>query len=148
MQNTSKSDARVLNGRCACGQIAYEVADQFAYAANCHCSKCRQATGSAFKPFGGIERSKFQVVQGADSLMIIGEPNGHDARCAKCGSYLYSVVRDGAFVHVTFGSLADDPTMRPAEHIFVGSKAPWYAINDSLPQYAEFPAAGNGQIDS
>ena len=33
------------------------------------------------------------------------------------------------------GSLVDDPAVRPKEHIFVGSKAPWFTITDDLPQY-------------
>ena len=33
------------------------------------------------------------------------------------------------------GTLIDDPSIRPAAHIFVGSKAPWFAITDDLPQY-------------
>jgi hypothetical protein len=37
------------------------------------------------------------------------------------------------------GSLDDDPGVRPLRHEFVGSKAPWYDITDSLPQYREFP---------
>jgi hypothetical protein len=45
------------------------------------------------------------------------------------------VVRDGKFVHVTMGTLVDDPSIRPTRHIFVGSKAPWFTITDDLPQY-------------
>jgi len=33
------------------------------------------------------------------------------------------------------GSLVDDPNIRPTDHIFVGSKAPWFTITDDLPQY-------------
>ena len=33
------------------------------------------------------------------------------------------------------GTLVDDPTIRPTEHIFVGSKARWFTITDDLPQY-------------
>lgn len=113
----------------------YKVADEFRYALNCHCSQCRRTTGSAFKPFAGIERDKLRVTQGADNLLIVGEASGHDAHCKTCGSLLYSVVRDGAYVHVTLGTLADDPSIRPSAHIFVGSKAPWFEITDGLPQY-------------
>ena len=35
------------------------------------------------------------------------------------------------------GVLDDDPGVRPAMHIFVGSKAPWLEIADGLPQHAE-----------
>ena len=98
---------RSLEGKCFCGAVHYRVADEFVYAMNCHCSKCRRTTGSAFKPM--------------------------------CGSLLYSVVREGAWVHVAMGTLVDDPTIRPTHHIFVGSKAPWFTITDDLPQYNAFP---------
>ena len=45
----------VLRGRCACNAIAFEVADGFVVAYNCHCSNCRALTGSAFLPWGEIE---------------------------------------------------------------------------------------------
>jgi hypothetical protein len=130
--------ARILSGRCECRAVRYQVADEFLYAANCHCSNCRASTGSAFKPFAGIEREKLQVVQGADTLLVWGDDDGNHTRCGICGSLLYSVVRDGAYVHVALGSLADEPTIRPAGHIFVGSKAPWFEITDDLPQSTEY----------
>jgi hypothetical protein len=131
------SDSRVLAGKCECGSVAYRVADAFLYAANCHCSRCRAATGSAFKPFAGIEREKLELTSGADQLLIVGEADANDTRCATCGSLLFSVVRDGAYVHVALGSLVDTPGIRPTEHIYVGSKAPWFEITDDLPQYDE-----------
>lgn len=125
----------MLRGKCLCGAVQYEVADDFAYALNCHCSNCRRATGAAFKPFAGIVRSALRVTQGADRLMIYGSAGNHDAHCASCGSMPYSLVRDAAWVHVTLGTLVDSPSIRPSAHIFVGSKAPWFTITDDLPQY-------------
>jgi len=124
----------VLEGKCECGAVRYRVADEFRYAANCHCSNCRAATGSAFKPFAGIESDKLEVTDGADQLLIWGDAGNNHTRCAVCGSMLYSMVRDGTWVHVALGSLADAPSIRPTEHIFVGSKAPWFEITDELPQ--------------
>jgi hypothetical protein len=89
----------------------------------------------AFRPFAGIESEKLAVVEGKDHLLIYGGDKAHDAHCAVCGSLLYSVVRDGAFVHVAMGTLVDDPTIRPDKRIFMGSKAPWFTIADGLPQY-------------
>jgi hypothetical protein len=130
-----KASNRTLAGKCFCGAVHYAVPDEFVYAANCHCSNCRRATGSAFKPFAGIGRDKLSITKGKDSLLIFGDENGNDTHCKACGSLLYSVVRDGMFVHVTMGTLVDDPTIRPTKHIFVGSKAPWFTITDDLPQY-------------
>jgi len=128
----------MLSGRCLCGTVRYRVADAFRYALNCHCSNCRRATGSAFKPFAGIEREKFSLIAGGDALLIYGDEAAHDARCRTCGSLLYSVVREGTFVHVTLGTLDDAPSLMPTAHIFVGSKAQWYTIADALPQYETF----------
>jgi hypothetical protein len=135
----SESDApdRLLSGACECGAVRYEVVDAFRYAANCHCSRCRAATGTAFKAFAGIERNKLAITSGSEELLIFGEENENHTRCGVCGSLLFSVVRDGAFVHVAMGSLVDDPSIRPTEHIFVGSKARWFDITDALPQRTE-----------
>jgi hypothetical protein len=127
----------MLSGRCECGAVQYRVADEFLYAANCHCSNCRAATGSAFKAFAGIEREKLEVVDGQDGLFVWGEDDLNNTRCSVCGSLLFSVVREGAYVHVALGSLVDAPSIRPTEHIFVGSKAPWFEITDELPQMQE-----------
>ena len=138
MSASDNLSSRMLSGGCLCGAIQYRVEDRFLYALNCHCSQCRRTTGSAFKPFAGIERGRLSVVKGAENLMIFGDENGHDEHCGQCGSLLYSVVREGQYVHVTLGTLIDDPSIRPTAHIFVGSKAPWFTITDELPQHEEF----------
>ena len=137
MTKPHKPSDRALAGKCYCGAVGYTVADEFLYAANCHCSGCRRATGSAFKPFAGIERAKPAITRGENALLIVGDATANDTRCKMCGSLLYSVVRDGAFAHVAMGTLIDDPAIRPTGHIFVGSKAPWFTITDDLPQYHE-----------
>jgi hypothetical protein len=137
MTGENTGDDRVLVGKCECGAVRYQVADAFRYAANCHCSRCRAATGSAFKPFAGIERGKLEITEGQDTLLIVGEQNSNDTRCRTCGSLLFSVVRDGSYVHVAMGSLVDAPSIRPTSHIYVGSKAAWFEITDDLPQHEE-----------
>jgi hypothetical protein len=39
---------------------------------------------------------------------------------------------------VALAILDDDPPVRPACHVFVASKAPWFEITDDLPQYPEY----------
>ena len=137
-RDLAEGSGRVLSGRCECRAVRYRVADEFLYAANCHCSNCRAGTGSAFKPFAGIERNKLELIEGADRLLVWGDDKENHTRCGICGSLLYSVVRDGAYVHVALGSLEHSPTIRPTEHIFVGSKADWFEITDDLPQSEEY----------
>lgn len=131
--------AQRLNGSCLCGEVRYTVEDDFRYALICHCSQCRRATGSAFKPFGGIERAKLTVTQG--KIRIWGDVMTHDAHCKTCGSLVYSIVQEGTMAHVTYGTLIDTPTLGPQAHIFVGSKAPWDVIGDDLPQHDALPGS-------
>jgi hypothetical protein len=131
----------VLRGRCDCNAVGYEVSDAFVAAYNCHCSNCRAMTGAAFLPVGRIERAKLRVTQGEESLLVEGDLDStYEARCGKCFSLLYWTSRDGYF-GVPYGTLIDEPTLKPMYHQFVGSKAPWYEILDVLPQHDTRPAA-------
>ncbi len=67
-----RASSGTLAGKCYCGAVEYAVADEFQYAANCHCSNCRRTTSSAFKPFAGIVRPKLAIAKGASELMILG----------------------------------------------------------------------------
>src|ERR1700730_15048001 len=131
--NPEEARGRVLAGKCLCGAVHYTVADECASAANCNCSNCRRTTGSAFKPFAGIARDRLRLGKGGDKLMIFGGADNHDAHCNRCGSLLYSVVRDGGFVHVAWGPLVEIPPIRPPAPIFVGSKAPCFPSTAGFP---------------
>jgi hypothetical protein len=75
----------MLKGRCACHTVEYEVSDEFVAALICHCSNCRATTGSAFLPWGEIEREKFRVTKGAASLTLLGEESeDHEMHCRVC----------------------------------------------------------------
>jgi hypothetical protein len=129
----------MLRGRCACNAVVFEVADEFVEAFTCHCSRCRAMTGSAFLPWGEIEPEKLTITNGEESLILSGDPVGHHSRrCEKCYSLVYWTGYEGK-IRVPYGSLTDEPTLKPTAHMFVGSKAPWYDILDDLPQHAEGP---------
>jgi hypothetical protein len=124
------------------GTVRYAVEGPFRYAGYCHCSRCRAGSGSAFSAFAGIEQNRLRVTDGADSIVLFEmNPDNIVRFCKLCSSSLFALVRDGQFVHVKMGTLVDDPGIRPMLHIFVGSKAPWHEITDSLPQYADLPPA-------
>ena len=128
-----------LRGECYCRAVTYEVRNAFEYALYCHCGECRRRTGAASKPFAGAPAGALNLIAGHEAVLRLGEADGYHASCGKCGSLLYSLVRDGAYVHVSLGTLIDPPTIIPTAHIFVKSKAPWDIICDGLPQFDAFP---------
>jgi hypothetical protein len=136
----STPDIGTLHGRCACGEVCFIVEDTFEYAYYCHCSQCRIRTGSAFAAVAGIGIDKVQVTAGHEHLLIEREcSDGYGARCKRCYAFIFSAVRDRQYIHVSLGALVDSPGRAPDHHIYVGSKAPWYQIADTLPQFAESP---------
>lgn len=140
MSHTPPPD-KSLKGSCLCGAVGYEVADAFEYARFCHCSECRRFSGSAFSAFGGITKSKFKLIKGADNVRHYRKSEQTVLGfCEHCGSSLYAdkPLRDK--VHLRLGTLLDAPTLTPQSHVHVASKAPWYEIADELQQFA----AGSG----
>jgi hypothetical protein len=57
--------------------------------------------------------------------------------CGKCGSPLASTHHGVG--EVVLASVDGEPGVRPREHIFVGSKAPWDEIADALPRHDAWP---------
>ena len=133
-------DIGTLQGQCACGQVRFTVENTFEYAYFCHCSRCRMRTGSAFAAIAGIAIDKVQVTAGTDDLLIEGEcSDGYGARCSRCHAFLFAAVRERQYMHVSLGVIDGIPNRVPDHHIFVGSKAPWFEITDTLPQHDELP---------
>ncbi len=129
-----------LQGQCSCAEVRFSVENTFDYAFYCHCSRCRLRTGSTFAAIAGIEVDKVQVTAGNDHLLIEGEcSDGYRARCSRCYAFLFAVVRERKYMHVSLGTLDGTPSHLPDHHVYVASKAPWFQITDGLPQYDELP---------
>jgi hypothetical protein len=113
----------------------------------CHCSMCRKATGSAFEAGAPIPAASFRFTQGEDLIQRYeSSPGHHRAFCRVCGSCAPERAPDGKLVYVHAGTFEDDPGRRPALHMMVGSKAPWWEIDDALPKFEEH-VPGHGPDD-
>jgi len=130
----------ILNGSCLCGKVKIQVPDEFEYMGNCHCSECRKFTGSDYSSVGGISSSKFSFSSGEEYVTTYQKSAETElAFCKRCGSSLYSRKITGGKHNIRLGILDSVPTQKPDFHIFVGSKAPWYEINDDLKQFENGP---------
>lgn len=128
----------VYQGGCLCGAIRYAATRFESKMAHCHCSMCRKFHGAAFATFGSVKRENFQWLQGETELVAYQAPNGTVRRfCKHCGSSLSFAPHIGTvdIIEITLGSLDSPIDQRPDAHIYVGSKANWDLITDTLPQY-------------
>jgi hypothetical protein len=128
-----------VNGSCLCGAIRYEIASQLVDAGNCHCSMCRKAHGAAFATYASVDPNEFRWTSGEGFVSYYEcSPKASRMFCSVCGSTLGGT-EEGQINSVTLGTVEGDPGVRPRSHIFVGSKAPWHEISDTLPQFEEWP---------
>lgn len=134
----------MLTGSCLCGSVRYSVAAEITHAENCHCSMCRKAHGAAFSTNALVPTASL-AIEGAENLASYrSSPNREKQFCPKCGSQLF-IKRLNAVegTVITLGTLDDDPRVKPNRNVFMGSKAPWYDPDSSLPAYVVYPGVDN-----
>jgi hypothetical protein len=131
----------MLRGSCLCGNVQYEIEGEPRWTYQCHCGKCRKASGSSFATNIIVDADKFRITAGRDRLRgFESSPEKFRYFCSDCGSPIYSHgEKTKQIVSVRCGTLDQDPGVRLAYHAFVASKADWVEIRDDCPQFAEWP---------
>jgi hypothetical protein len=130
-----------IRGSCLCGAVAFEFSNPREFR-NCHCSRCRRSRGAAFASNMFVQPADFRWLKGEDQVVTYKHPGTKrfgNSFCRTCGSAAPRFIDALSAFLIPAGSLDTDPGIRPAYHIFVGSKAPWHEIADALPQHHEYP---------
>ena len=139
-----------IGGSCLCGGVKFEITGPLSSPLNRHCSQCRKQHGAPFRIRVRVQVEDFRWLQG-EHLIKYYEGRGGILRgfCRECGSPIVNrptpkwkrtAEFPGALSEygVPLAILDDDPPVRPACHVSVASKAPWFEITDDLPQYPEY----------
>ena len=93
----------------------------------------------AFATYAHVEKAKFRWLEGEQLVsQYESTPGSFRAFCRNCGSLVPGQAPYLATVSVPAGLLDDDPCVRPRLHVFTSSKAPWWEINDELPQHPKW----------
>ena len=123
----------LLEGRCACGEVRYRLADRPFAVHCCHCRDCQRETGSAFVINGLVETPHVEVTSGTPETIDTPSASGKGqriVRCPACHVALWShyggMGGKAAFVRV--GTLDDPDACPPQVHIFTRSKQPWFDL--------------------
>ncbi len=131
----------MITGSCLCGQVRYEIRGTPSDMYHCHCRMCRKATGTAFATNMHVASDDFVIVDGHEHVKPYrSSPDELRHFCSNCGSPVYSEAEHRrGILSIRCGLLDDDPGIRPARHIYVRFKAPWYEIRDGIPQLPGAP---------
>jgi len=130
----------MYQGSCLCGEVGYEIHGEIHNIVCCHCSECRKAQGSAYATNGVVAETDFKILSGEHLLTSYTPSPGYiKLFCSRCGSPIFSKSEQKlGVVRIRIGTIESDIQERPMAHIFVGSKANWEVIEDSLPKCEGF----------
>lgn len=119
----------VRKGGCLCGKVTFSVAGEPTRVGLCHCTDCRQESGSAFTYFG---------IWPAHAFLSWVTTSEHGGRrfCPSCGSRLF--VCDEHEAEVKLGSLRDAPSgIVPTYELWIKRREPWLAALPDAEQFDE-----------
>lgn len=131
-----------LTGSCLCGTVTFELQGPFERMVHCHCSRCRKGTGTGHATNLYVQPGQLKWLSGEDSISRYNLPSAKSFAkwfCSQCGSPVPRITRSGKTVVVPAGTLDATPPIKPTDHIFWESRAPWASENGSLPAHAEYP---------
>ena len=135
------SEPPALEGGCLCGAVRFRLTGPLGPVVLCHCSQCRKAQGSAFAANAPVRSADFHLTAGQDALAShASSPGKRRSFCRQCGSPIHSQRDDSPqWLRLRIGSLDDTAAtaaLRPSAHIHAASRAPWWEIDNELPQHA------------
>ncbi len=128
-------------GGCLCGAVRFEIEGAFDRFFLCHCSRCRNGTGSANASNLFSDPARLTWLSGAEQVRSFTVAGARHSRsfCAICGSALPQQQPTGR-LEVPAGSLDSPVSLRPVAHIFCGSRADWDHDLEAVPRHEERPA--------
>lgn len=127
-----------------CGTVTYEVGPPFHKMIHCHCSRCRKGTGTGHATNLVADPAQFRWLSGEDAITRYDLPTAKSFSkwfCSRCGCPVPRPRRGGNVMVIPAGSLDSAPPIKPTDHIYWDSKAPWSCDSSGLPTHAELPAS-------
>ena len=127
-----------ITGSCICGDVSFEVADDFMAFKLCHCDYCQKSSGSAFIANAFASPGQLRWRRGNDLISSYNVPDSLVRRvfCRRCGTTLPFVSQNGQFLVVPVGVLSKQPSLQPTEIKSWDERMPWYDAVRGLEDHA------------
>lgn len=124
-----------FHGSCLCGEVSFEVDGPFDQFLNCHCSRCRKATGTAHSCEVIVKASAFRWITGKAVVTRYDLPHARSfatAFCGQCGSPMPHLTRSGREAIIPAGGFDQPLGSKPDRHVQWASRADWYVHGEEL----------------
>jgi len=131
-----------ITGGCSCDKVRYEIKAEPMFMGNCHCRSCQRATGAAYLPIVGVDKTAFSVTGDIKKVTVKGGSGENINRhyCASCGSFVFGEPEVlGNFLSVSASSLDDPSLYQPQMNIWTEDAQPWDLMDKDLPAFKQNP---------
>lgn len=128
-------------GGCLCGAIRYRASAAPVRGVICHCEICRRHSGAPCLAFVHFPKDAFQWL-GEEPRWYRSSAFAERGFCPSCGSTLG--MREEILserVQVCIGSLDKPEFVQIQDHVWVGSRLPWFDVADDLPRFRRSSSA-------
>ena len=118
-----------FRGSCLCGDVAFEVEGPFDRFLNCHCSRCRKASGTAHSCEVIVQASALRWLRGEASVArfdLALTRSFATAFCKRCGGPMPHLTRSGREAIIPAGGFDQPLGTAPDRHAHWSSRADWY----------------------
>ena len=129
----------MLSGGCHCGAIRYQMTEDVAHHALCHCTDCRKASGAPAVAWALAPTE--QVTITGEPVVYASSEDGRRHFCGTCGTSLF-YTNDVIFPGMTDVQSAtlDDPDALPLQgQIQIAERIGWMETVHALPAFHRYP---------
>lgn len=128
----------MVNGRCDCGKVSFQVETIRETITVCHCRQCRRTSGHLWAVTHASAFSDVTFVCDEGLAWYASSDFAKRGFCRFCGSSLFYRMNEEDDVGIAAGCL-DQPThARVTKHIFVKDKGDYYDIADDALQIERY----------
>lgn len=131
-----------LTGSCLCGDISFSADGEVPVMANCHCTDCRQSTGSAFATLMFMKQDDVTVT-GTPKTFEHSSDRGSTMTkhfCGNCGTPLFTQnsAREG-MLGLRAGLINEQAEFTAKANVYASSKMSATILDDSIPAFDKMP---------
>ncbi len=134
--------ADAITGSCLCGQVAFDIDNDFRFLFFCHCRQCRKISGSAHIAHLSSETESLVWTRGQDLVKRFDLPGRSfsKAYCQICATALPYRSNDSGRILVPAGCLDGEPKVRHTARIFMSECSAWASQVGDAPTFSGYPA--------
>lgn len=131
-----------LTGQCLCGKVSYEANGDIVMQGNCHCSDCRQSSGSPYATLVFMRQADVSIsgeVQSFDHVVDSGNTLTKQF-CGTCGSQMFgkNAARQTSLA-IKAGTINEQEQVAPQFNVFVSGKMDCTILDDTIQAFDKMP---------